>query len=133
MGTRLRDALDGARSWFERPSRSDWRESPIVGGLFRQWKLVLAGLICLVVVGSIGFALGRARVTDSEAARQAGITAGEQRGTAAGERQGYEKTFGPTREAAYASAYRTAYREAYRESFRKADLTVPASIDVEVP
>jgi hypothetical protein len=94
---------------------------------------VLAGVVCLVVVGSIGFALGRARVTDSEAARQEGITAGEQRGSALGKREGYDKTFKPSRERAYRSAYRAAYREAYTEAFQKADLSVPASIEVKGP
>jgi hypothetical protein len=133
MGTRLRDALEGARSRFERPPGTDWRESPIVARVVRWWRVVLVGLICLVLVGSIGFALGRARVTDSEAARQAGITAGEQRGTALGRREGYDKTFKPSRERAYRSAYRVAYREAYRKSFEKADLTVPTNIEVKGP
>lgn len=89
--------------------------------------------MCLVVIGSVGFAIGRSQVTDAESARQTGIVAGEQRGAEIGKHDGYVQAFKPARERAYRLAYREAYRKAYAEAFAEADLSTPRNIVVSGP
>lgn len=130
----LREAFDGARRRLDRPSRADREEGgAFAGGLARRWRALAAGIVCLVVIGSVGFAIGRSQVTDAESARQTGIVAGEQRGAEIGKHDGYVQAFKPARERAYRLAYRAAYRKAYAEAFAEADLSTPRNIVVSGP
>ena len=99
----------------------------------RRLRLVVAGIVCLAVIGLIGYLIGSAQVMDAESARQEGTAAGERRGAELGQRDGYEQAYAPARERAFRVAYRSAYRDAYVAAFEQADLNAPSSIPVSAP